>query len=187
MKAFKDAYKDFPVAVYEGAPGARADIVERVKNHDRDTGIPGCGQQDGRLGRIGYVKHMEEAQRALNIPITSASQLQAVLSTRSDLISAIGTGIGVASAHEAAHSFLSLCCSMHTNPTTDPGARAAYNASSCDGVIDPSQWLGYWPANYPPPQVNPRIEIHWQPAAKVALGQCLGTGWKEHYGPCHNP
>ena len=189
LKRFKDAYSGVPVTVYEGTVG---DATQEVMNHDRDTGIPGCGQNDtfARLGRIGYVKHMEEAQLALGVVITSTQDAASVFATRPDYIQSIGTGIGVAAAHETAHSFLTLCCSMHSDPWTDPAAKATYNASSCGGITDPSMWLGYWPANYrpsgAPPQTNPQIPLHWQQPALVGLGQCLGGGWKARAGSaCH--
>jgi len=41
--------------------------------------------------------------------------------------------------------FLVLCCGMDGNPTTDPNARATFNAGAASPVTDPSFWTGYLP------------------------------------------
>jgi len=182
LQALKDAYSGAPVTVVEGTPGT-GDHRANVLNHQTlDLNHPLCGATDVTNPRVtdsqvDYIMNMENAQGAYQVPINNA-QDKATALNRTDLIQAIGRGIGNTAAHEIAHHFLFLCCDMDADPQTDPAARGTFNATGCNASTDPSPWTDYWP--------TPRINMHWEPPALQALSQCLSKGWSDFHGQsCH--
>jgi uncharacterized protein affecting Mg2+/Co2+ transport len=203
VQEFQDAYsgtgtvvqgqngKDarYPVTVFEGE---RADVVVRVVNQAGMTDNWGKPSPPGECGvsgvpnplngswdfQVDYTLNLAGAQEAYKIPINNAQDEAAVVAGRPDLIQAIGRGIGVAAAHEAAHKFLGACCGMDADPGKDPAARGTFNAGGCSGTLDPSPWTGYWP--------NPILYLKWEPSAESALGQCLNRGYRTYNGSCRN-
>ena len=178
LKAARHAFEGshLPVTVFEGDRGG--DRLTIVPNND-DESPPGCGatNYNNLLTQVGYLRNMEEAQDALQLVINNAQDESAALA-RPDTIRAIGRGIGNVAAHEIAHTFLGLCCTMQADPTSDVNARGTFNAEGCNGRTDPSPWTGFWP--------TPRIPLHWEQPALDALRQCLGGGWRNFGQSCHN-
>jgi hypothetical protein len=187
VREFQDAYSgggnNHPVMVLEGA---RGDVLVEVVNHQTLLNdAPDCGASNQNMAngnwshQVDWALNILGAQYAYKVVINNAQDEGTVLAQRLDLIQAIGRGIGVSAAHETAHQFLMKCCAMDADPQTDLNARGTFNATGCDGSVDPSPWTGYWPA--------PVIPLHWEQPALDALGQCLNGGWRSFYGqPCHN-
>jgi hypothetical protein len=163
LQALRKAYFSFPVEVVQGEleQPIAADAYAYVYDHQNleqqyvggaTPGFPNQGLGVHTTSQIGYINIMLEAQKALNIVINSA-QDEAIAIGRTDLIDAIGRGIGNIAAHELAHQFLIKCCDMDSNPfiatnsnpdptQADLNARGAYNAGGFSGKQDPSNWLG---------------------------------------------
>jgi hypothetical protein len=182
----KRAYYGFPVTVVEGTSGTgddRATVLDhQTVSPDRSI----CGITDSQqfpretASQVDYIRNMRQAQDALKVTITD-SQSEAAALRRTDLIQAIGRGIGTYAAHEIAHHFLLKCCDMDTDPggSDDPAARATYNNPLCVGGADQSPWTGYWQ--------NPLIYQHWEGPSLQGLNQCLNRGWRDFGGSsCHN-
>jgi hypothetical protein len=179
LKALQDAYSGLPttVAVKEGA--SRGDNRATVLNEvpiSSDCGDTNPNQGGLTAGfhdsEVNYVVNMEQAQTALNISIANAQDEAAALQQIA-LMDAIGMGIGNTAAHEIAHQFLKKCCSMDANPSKDPDAKGAYNATGCTAAADPTPWTGYWPG-------PPKVYIHWEKPTLTGLTQCLANGWQDY-------
>jgi len=188
LDAFKQAYSEFPataVSVSEGALNGGGDTEAVVRNSQ--TLVPNtyvCGatpDNNSRYSEIDYLHVQEQTPFALNLKLTTQAAVQKALQ-QGLLIQAIGRGIGNTAAHETAHQFLHECCDMDSDPNSksrynpdptvpDPNARGAYNAGGCDGSMDQSFWLGYWP--------SPKIDLYWEDAADKGLHGCLKTGWRQ--------
>jgi len=181
LKELKDAFSGVPVTVVEGTAGTGDDRATVLNSQNLVNG-PNCGATnpnailaDGRVhdSQVDYLMNMENAQYAYGIQITN-SQDEANALKSTNLLQAIGRGIGVTSAHEIAHHFLAGCCAMDADPAQDAEARGAINATGCSGSSDPSPWTGFWP--------NPIIGLHWEPSTLLGLSRCLSRGWRDFHG-----
>lgn len=121
---------------------------------------------------------MEEAQVALQVQINN-SRDEAKALKRQDLIQAIGRGMGNTAAHEIAHQFLILCCSMDATISADPNAAATYNQGDADG--DPSPNVpDSDPATYTGFGKDGKTAIHWESTTQQGLTRCLANGWTSY-------
>ncbi len=185
LQALQKAYKRWPVIVVEGTQGT-GDHQAVVQTNSTNQG-PSCGSTNINTvnpvdSEMWYECNMEPAQWALGITINNAQDESAALN-RSDLIQAIGRGIGNNAAHEIAHQFLIECCSMDAMNSADPNAPGTYNNGSSDGdanpqVVnsDPSPWTGFWKDGTTP--------IHWENTTQAALDACLMKGWVDFRAAC---
>jgi len=184
LQELRDAYTGTALTVVEGGSGG--DVLAAVVDHQTlipnspDCGATTQGTLNGKWShQVDYSMNMIGAQNAYQVVINNAQDESTVLAQRPDVIRAIGRGLGASAAHEIAHRFLWKCCTMDSDPQSDPDARGTFNATGCDGLTDPSPWTGYWP--------DPKILLHWEPPALNALGQCLNGGWRDfHHESCHN-
>jgi hypothetical protein len=186
LDALQQAYKQnqWSVVVVEGTPNT-GDHQAVVQTTSTNQG-PSCGSTNITVANpkdseVWYECNMEQAQWALQISINTAQDESNAL-TRQDLIQAIGRGIGNTAAHEIAHQFLLLCCSMDVLISDDSDAAGTYNNGSADGdanplVInsDPAPYTGYGKDGTP---------IHWENSTKSALDKCLGSAWTDFGGAC---
>lgn len=155
--------KRLPVDVDEGTPDTGDDLAYIVTGLfiSPQTHTPACGISNnfgGHASNIYYEQHMDQAQFALNIQIKTANDLKAVLA-KPDLITAIGTGVGVSSAHEIAHHYLLERFGM------DNGSPNTYNGGDCDGLRNPLTYTGEG--------------IIWEKQTHDALKKILGSGWHD--------
>jgi hypothetical protein len=179
LDALKQAFNPWSVVVVEGTPntGDHQAIVQTTSTGQGPT----CGYTDPNQpvsSTVVYECNMEEAQVALQVVINNA-QDEATALGRQDLINAIGRGTGNTAAHEIAHQFLALCCSMDVLTSQDPDAAATYN--NVDADADPSpQVPDSDPAPYTGYGKDGKTAIHWENTTKQALTKCLATGWTDY-------
>jgi hypothetical protein len=179
LAALKEAFRRWNVNVVEGRPGT-GDHQAVVQTTSTDQG-PSCGSTNINVqhptdSEVWYECNMEQAQWALSIAINNTQDENNALN-RKDLIQAIGRGIGNNAAHEIAHQFLILCCSMDAHIKDDPHAAGTYNNGSANGDADPdvvnsdpSPYTGYWK--------DGKTAIKWESTTQAALDKCLADGWR---------
>ncbi|MGA8872804.1 MAG: SBBP repeat-containing protein, partial [Candidatus Acidiferrales bacterium] len=184
LTAFKKAYKAWPVTIVEGTPGTgdhQAVVYTSIPSSDcGDTNLN--NQAVPKDSAISWECVMEQAQIALQVNINNAQDESNAL-MRQDLIQAMGRGIGNTAAHEVAHQFLGLCCSMDVFTSADPQAAATYNNGDGDGNPDPSI-PNSDPAPYTGYGKDGKTAIHWEDSTDKALTACLGPGWTPYLGLC---
>jgi hypothetical protein len=185
LEALKNAFSQWNVTVVEGNPdtGDHQAVVQTTSSGQGATcGSTNINVQQPRDSEVWYECNMEQAQVALQVVVTNAQDESTALK-RQDLIQAIGRGIGNNAAHEIAHQFLILCCSMDALISNDPGAAGTYNNGEADGdpnpkIInsDPAPYTGFGKSGK---------AIFWEDATKTGLGKCLGSSWHDIYPlPC---
>jgi hypothetical protein len=167
LDAFKKAFDKYPVTTVNVFEGTANTGDHRVNVHDGYAGARGeggkigdCGVSTGQVpsydSKVYYRAHMEYAQWALPIIITTSAGVQGALSN-SALMKAIGVGIGNDAAHEIAHQFLSSGYGMDDNSLN------TYNGADCKGAS--ARWIyGFGP-------------IQWGNVTDNALKNSLKTGW----------
>lgn len=169
LSALKKAFDPWPVTVNanggvnvsEGTPGTGDNyaFVADGYYYDPATSAEACGKTaDGArtTSQIFFGESMSQAQWALGIVLNTAQDVQNALG-RTDLMKAIGTGIGNTSAHEIGHQFFGATGSgMHD------GSKNTYNGVFCSGEVAP--W-GYG--------IGP---INWETVTAKAWTQVLSGG-----------
>ena len=152
------------VKVSEGAAGTgdhRANIEDFYK-YDQSTGVEYCGVTQPLPGitnsTVYYRRHMEMAQFALPIALVTAQDVQNALG-RTDLMKAIGTGIGNTAAHELGHQFFG-----NTNGMEDTSTGTYNGAPGCDPRTAGAYYYGF-------------AGIMWESVTFNAWKSVLGAGW----------
>jgi hypothetical protein len=160
LAAFKKAFSRYPVNATEGAPNTGDNRANVVDGSSSQSGMERCGASNPFVvtndSSIFYLANMEQAQWALPIVLTTLQDVQGALA-RSDLMKAIGTGIGNNAAHEVGHQFFLQGSGM------DDSSTHTYNGQGCDGAAAP--WV-YGLGN-----------IQWETVTDTAWKSALGTGW----------
>ncbi len=160
LAAFKKAFDPYPVSASEGTPNTgdnRAVVVDGLHfNTDGESCGLSAPAPGGHESNVYYLPHMEQAQWALPLQITTFQAAQVAVGT-TDLMKAIGTGIGTTAAHETVHQFLENGSGM------DDRSQNTYNGQGCRGDLSP--WVyGFGP-------------IQWEDVTATALKNSLGIGW----------
>lgn len=160
LAAFKKAFSSYPVNVSEGTPNTGDDYVYVKDGNRTDNGTTLCGVTTAGAhdSNAYYLKNMEEAQWSLPIVLNTAQDVQNALG-RTDLMRAIGAGIGNTAAHETGHQFFLNGYGMEDSSTN------TYNgAAGCDPTTAGGYFYGFGP-------------ISWEPVTANAWKTTLGTGW----------
>lgn len=179
LDALKQAYKAWPVTVFEGTTGGdhRA-VIQTTSNQGPSCGFTDPNNSPPQLSTVVYECNMEQSQIALQVVINNAPD-ETVALGRQDLIQAIGRGIGATAAHEIAHQFLGLCCNMDVLTSQDPNAAATYNNGDGDGDPNP-QVPNSDPAPYTGYGKDGKTPIHWEATTQQDLAKCLASGWTDY-------
>lgn len=129
LLALKKAFEPYPVNVSEGRANTGANRAWVEDGISYEGGIERCGgtfEVNQHDSTVYYLKNMSEAQFALPLVLETPADVQAAL-TRSDLMKAIGTGIGNNAAHEIGHQFLGKQFGL------DDTSSHTYNGQGCSG------------------------------------------------------
>jgi hypothetical protein len=163
LAALKNAFYRWPVTVNvsEGSPNTgdnQARVLDGISLSP--TAGQNCGETSPFPGshssRVYYRASMEQAQWALPVVLTTPADVQNALN-RSDLMKAIGTGIGNTAAHEIAHQF------FLTGHGMDDSSTHTYNGQGCGG--DTAPWAYGIGA------------IDWEAVTAQAWTSILKRGW----------
>jgi hypothetical protein len=163
LNSLKRAFDKYNIDVSEGQPATGNHQAVVINGTIVVNGLPACGLTLGsrtNTSNVAYALHMELAQDAVPITLTSAQDAQNALANRVYMQS-IGTGIGNTAAHEIGHQFFGNGSGMEDSSTN------TYNgALGCDPVGGGS---GPWNYGFGP--------ISWESATANAWKNVLGQGW----------